>query len=566
MFCFDHPGVSSEVNTTTTTTAATKVFVANITKNSEDNVAKANELSAFMPVVSSQTRYGGSAFDNPHRNGSLTKGSSIDYTLAAADDVNNTGVYKSTLNANISAISATGSPPSGTGVITGDDKLGPSQSTPAMGGRRPSEKEINHSWTKIVSAADMISGDYVDLISFVDESATTEDDTTHNSSVEFDVNGDQASVGQVSTVGSSGYQSFTGGHSQSNSPVDSSNSGSTVIAAQNNVLSSSQDPASTSVYGNNVYNSQYKQPISHTSTVHTVVHSQQSQQPLSFANPLFGQLPSRFVQPGGGSRDPRRRGMQRSPSSSSLSSGEDNNGSSLKSFSNSSRSGGGGHRRRVSKGAGGAPVENSEVVYANGATAVHNNMVYNSANNTYIANNAELGGSNRIRTAQPPQDLTITPRHYANTAAGVIQQDAVVQPQPRTCSPIITHGNREENDQLRSSPILTSELSKSAEFSHLRRQQAAAAAYNYDNSSTGSSPYQMRRTVTDTGISQYGAGESPPTQGVMTSQSAPQGLAMSSSQSANMLSGKCLALIYSCWSKIPLIHNIIIFVQHMDLI
>ena len=80
---------------------------------------------------------------------------------------------------------------------------------------RSNEQEVNQSWNKIVSAADMVNGEYIDLVSFMDDIH----EEVQNSSAELD-NGSQVSIGQLSTVASSGYQSF--GYSQSSSPVDSS--------------------------------------------------------------------------------------------------------------------------------------------------------------------------------------------------------------------------------------------------------------------------------------------------------------------------------------------------------
>ncbi|KAL3871063.1 hypothetical protein ACJMK2_039086 [Sinanodonta woodiana] len=75
------------------------------------------------------------------------------------------------------------------------------------------EKKVNESWNKMLSAADIINGEHVDLISFMD-------DEVANSSMEFEnnVNGSQMSLSQGSTIASSGYQSF--GYSQSNSPIE----------------------------------------------------------------------------------------------------------------------------------------------------------------------------------------------------------------------------------------------------------------------------------------------------------------------------------------------------------
>ena len=81
---------------------------------------------------------------------------------------------------------------------------------------RLNEHLVNQSWNKMVTAADLVNGqDYIDLISFMDD---THSDEVQNSSAELD-NGSQVSIGQLSTVASSGYQSF--GYSQSSSPVES---------------------------------------------------------------------------------------------------------------------------------------------------------------------------------------------------------------------------------------------------------------------------------------------------------------------------------------------------------
>ncbi|XP_062571826.1 ras GTPase-activating protein nGAP-like isoform X9 [Saccostrea cucullata] len=78
-----------------------------------------------------------------------------------------------------------------------------------------SEHSVNQKWNDIVNAADSSHGDYIDLMSLMD-------DDYQNSSMELEnnINGSQMSISQVSTV-TSGYQSY--GYSQSSSPVDSSN-------------------------------------------------------------------------------------------------------------------------------------------------------------------------------------------------------------------------------------------------------------------------------------------------------------------------------------------------------
>ena len=78
-------------------------------------------------------------------------------------------------------------------------------------------QEINQSWSRMVQIAETNNGDYIDLstMPFIDDVP----DDIQNSSVELENNPDAVSIGQMSTVASSGYQSF--GYSQSSSPVDS---------------------------------------------------------------------------------------------------------------------------------------------------------------------------------------------------------------------------------------------------------------------------------------------------------------------------------------------------------
>ena len=85
------------------------------------------------------------------------------------------------------------------------------ESTPKTG--HVNEKLVTSTWSKLVDAADQVSGEYVDLISFIDGGARE-----RLQSSEFGGDHDQESIGQLSAIASSGYQSF--GYSQSNSPVD----------------------------------------------------------------------------------------------------------------------------------------------------------------------------------------------------------------------------------------------------------------------------------------------------------------------------------------------------------
>lgn len=137
------------------------------------------------------------------------------------------------------------------------------------------EHHVNQSWSEIVTAADTNHGDYIDLMNFID-------DDPQNSSMELEqnMNGSQMSISQISTIASSGYQSF--GYSQSSSPIDAS--------AQEINQDVSKSPSMT----------------------HTL-------QPLSFSNPMY-----RHTQGSNSSRSVGASPMhQGSTSSGSLSSEEE---------------------------------------------------------------------------------------------------------------------------------------------------------------------------------------------------------------------------------------------------
>ncbi|CAH1787049.1 unnamed protein product [Owenia fusiformis] len=86
----------------------------------------------------------------------------------------------------------------------------------------PRVEEVHKSWKDMVSAAELVNGDYVDLINFMDDIHSMDDiqEEMQNSSMEIEQNlkGSQGSISQLSGIASSGYQSF--GYSQSSSPVE----------------------------------------------------------------------------------------------------------------------------------------------------------------------------------------------------------------------------------------------------------------------------------------------------------------------------------------------------------
>ncbi|XP_033727185.1 disabled homolog 2-interacting protein-like isoform X4 [Pecten maximus] len=147
---------------------------------------------------------------------------------------------------------------------------------------RSNTLETNQSWNEIVNAAEGLNGEYIDLLSYIDE-----DPQNSSMELEHNMNGSQMSISQISTIASSGYQSF--GYSQSNSPVEPSNQ---------------QDGI------NRDYSS--KSPSGH-----------HSMQPLSFSNPMYRHIHSSLSSSRqSGTPTPMQQG---STSSGSLSSEEDSN-------------------------------------------------------------------------------------------------------------------------------------------------------------------------------------------------------------------------------------------------
>ena len=115
------------------------------------------------------------------------------------------------------------------------------------------KSSVNKSWKNMVSAAEIVNGDYIDLINFMDEEGNDSIDSEHNPT------GSQMSISQVSTIASSGYQSF--GYSQSSSPID----GGDKAGDSNELRDHRGDPRSKSPNNN------------------SFPHST----PLSFANPMY---------------------------------------------------------------------------------------------------------------------------------------------------------------------------------------------------------------------------------------------------------------------------------------
>lgn len=71
---------------------------------------------------------------------------------------------------------------------------------------RLNEQEVNISWNKIVTAAELVNGDYIDLISFMDDGHS---DETHNTSTEEEGGVQHVSAGPTPFTEHRGYQSLT---------------------------------------------------------------------------------------------------------------------------------------------------------------------------------------------------------------------------------------------------------------------------------------------------------------------------------------------------------------------
>ena len=125
-----------------------------------------------------------------------------------------------------------------------------------------SEQTVNQSWNDIVNAAEGNHGDYIDLIQFID-------DDPQNSSMELDqnINGSQMSISQISTVASSGYQSY--GYSQSSSPVESTTNTSE-FHRDFNKSPSTQSNLQPLSFSNPMYRHKYSSASSHGTNVSSV--------------------------------------------------------------------------------------------------------------------------------------------------------------------------------------------------------------------------------------------------------------------------------------------------------
>ena len=139
----------------------------------------------------------------------------------------------------------------------------------SVSSRTVSEQHVNKSWTEIVSAAEVVNGEYIDLISFMDEEGH------HNTSMEMDhnVNGSQMSIGQSSTVASSGYHSF--GYSHSNSPIDNASHESfqDIPKSQNNITQTHSTPLS---FSNPMYRHNHRGTSSHAKTSSPILQASSS--------------------------------------------------------------------------------------------------------------------------------------------------------------------------------------------------------------------------------------------------------------------------------------------------
>lgn len=315
------------------------------------------------------------------------------------------------------------------------------------------ESRVNKSWNQMVSAAEIVNGEYIDLISFMDEDGNTSIDMEQNG------NGSQMSISQVSTIGSSGYQSF--GYSQSSSPIDNAH----------------QEASSESLKSpNNNY-----------------THST----PLSFSNPMY-----RHTHRGFSSHRKTSSPIPQVSSSSSLSSEEAHT---VKNFSpvRSLTAERPGLKKKVNSFTNASSLDSvpdSDQIHH---SASANNMCSSiSSVERYSSSTQSQSNSN---VSSLTMEIKPKPRHSAsNNSVSARSKDTQsansrkYSLEIRGSSPVLSHNGKHSAsasshttyyNTIGSVPRRTTDLSHSMEFTSVSNQR-------YGKSE------QMRRTATDTSISQ----------------------------------------------------------------
>ncbi|XP_052223536.1 disabled homolog 2-interacting protein-like isoform X5 [Dreissena polymorpha] len=345
-----------------------------------------------------------------------------------------------------------------------------------------SESRVNKSWSQMVSAAEVVNGEFIDLITFMDEEGN------HSVDSEGNGNGSQMSISQMSTMASSGYQSF--GYSQSSSPIDHDKQEVTP-----------PEPRKTQQY---THNSNY-------------THST----PLSFSNPMY-RLNNRGVSVSSHSRKTSSP-IQKVSSNSSLSSeGETqtvttispvrseqlrckdlNKPLVLHSF-NSSSTDSVTERERITQ-----SVSNNNVCYSDSSVDSSRVVQTSFSNNNVSSITMEI--NTKPRHSQSNNSLS------AKTKSSLVNGNSYSSSEGTrkfslelrgSSSPVLSHSARSTSSSATSSSYTTTyyntigstprrghELSNSVDFASMSKSQFSTHGHSD----------QMRRTATDTSISQHGA-------------------------------------------------------------
>lgn len=318
------------------------------------------------------------------------------------------------------------------------------------------ESHVNKSWNQILSAAEVVNGEYVDLISFMDEECNTSIDMEQNG------NGSQMSISQVSTIASSGYQSF--GYSQSSSPID-----------------------------NDRHHDRSVEPLksSHNNYTHST--------PLSFSNPMY-----RHTHRGFSSHRKTSSPILQVPSNSSLSSEEVNtvkNFSPVRNLRSDRQSDG--LRKKVNSFTTSSSIDSA----ADSENIHHSASAGNMCSSVSSVERYPLSTQSQSNTnvSSLTMEISPKPRHsHSNNSVNSRSKDAYsgssrkYSLELRGSSPVLSPSGKSSAGALSqttyyntigSVPRRTNDLSHSAEFSSVTSQRYGKSDH-------------MRRTATDTSISQ----------------------------------------------------------------
>lgn len=313
-----------------------------------------------------------------------------------------------------------------------------------------SESRVNKSWNQMVSAAEVVNGEYIDLISFMDEEGNT-------SSVEMEQNGSQMSISGVSTIASSGYQSF--GYSQSSSPIDNLHeNGSEPLKSPNNNLYPHSTPLS---FANPMYRRKHRGISSHAKTSPIIQASSNSSLSSEEANTVKNFSPVRSDRDR--KTDPVRKIVPPMSSSSSLDSTTDSDRIHHSLSSNSVSS-----TAQVDNQKGPIHSHSNNNVYSLNVE-ISSKQRYSQSNNNVSARSKDTNNVNSTHSRRYPTDLRTSSPSLSHSASA---------------TPTSVPKNMYYNT-IGSTPRRGHELSHSVDFSYITPQYSE----------------QIKRTSTDTSLS-----------------------------------------------------------------